>query len=211
MKTDTLFPDKATCLRQVNKFPKKDSDLLEEIWKSLVQQHNTTVLQTVEPKVVRRLSAWQAYRNQRSQRNDHFLSKLAGTKAVTNSLFKLVDATQSGSLHSVISFEKEMELLYNFLKQHMLEHGYARIVTVSKALLMIAGFSLGLDTKILTRLRTVNPNLVAASGVWPFCLYQEHLRFIADQQLAWERLNGRMSDLSPGVPIGQIMDRILWT
>lgn len=98
-------------------------------------------------------------------------------------MFKLVDVTnRSGSLRYVVQLEKEMELVYNFLKEHMLEHAPARIVTVSKALLMVAGFSPGFDTRVLEAIGKANPYILAAPGVWPFCLYKEHLEFMAGQQ-----------------------------
>jgi len=206
-----LFPDKSVCVSRVNRFARREDRLLKQIWNPIVQGHNAVALRKAETDVVYNLNRWQAYRNQHGQANVRFLSDLTRSKAVTNSLFKLVDATESGRLCSILYHDKELELVYDFLKEHMLQGAYARIVTVSKALLMIAGFSVGFDTKILDKLRVANPNLVAASGVWPFCLYRGHLQFIADQQSAWERRNGSMQALLPDVPIGQIMDRILWT
>jgi hypothetical protein len=137
---------------------------------------------------------------------------LAKIKAVRESLFRLVDVTyRSGSLRSILRLGSDIEAVYEFLKARMLRNVPARIVTVSKALLMIGGFSPGFDTNVLAAIRKSNPYILAASGVWPYCLFQEHLEFLASQQTAWEKQNGRMKDLRPGVPIGQIMDRILWS
>ena len=86
----------------------------------------------------------------------------------------------------------------------------ARIVTVSKALLMISGFTPALDSVVLARIKKSNPNMLSCPGVWPFCLYYETLQFVSSEQRAWEDVNGPMSELLPGVPIGQLMDRILW-
>lgn len=93
----------------------------------------------------------------------------------------------------------------------MLQNGTpARIVTVSKALLMISGFTLGFDSVVLQRIKKSNPNMLACSGVWPFCLFLETLQYVASEQSAWEHDNGLMSELLPAVPIGQVMDRIIW-
>ena len=211
-----LFPDIAKGRRKIKQFETKDPRSFKELplfWNRLVTEQTPEMLKSLEPDIISLLSSWHAYRNQPAPHSNDFLTKLVEDPSKRDNLFSLVNvANTSASLSDILNRRKEMESVYNFLNESMLEHGVpARIVTVSKALLMVAGFSIGFDGIALKILKKANPSLLACPGVWPFDLYHEHLTFVADQQSSWETKNGKMGELIPGTPIGQIMDRIIWT
>ena len=145
--------------------------------------------------------------------NDGFLQQLSEDQSTVAALSTIInDYRMTTSMATILQHREAIETIYTFLKSCMLQNGTpARIVTVSKALLMVAGFTLAFDSVILQRIKKSNPNMLACSGVWPFCLFLETLQFVASEQSSWEQDNGQMSDLLPAVPIGQVMDRILWS
>jgi hypothetical protein len=107
MRNNLLFPNKTTCVRRIKNFEKYDAAELEAIWRVIVT-HQDSTMRLIEQRVVHMLGRWQAYRNQRSPRNEHFLTKLVNNKHVRECLFRLVNAVeQSNSLHSVLRLEKE--------------------------------------------------------------------------------------------------------
>lgn len=207
-----LFPNRTTALRQIGNFPEEDANSLAFIWQTLSNRPLQDAICDVQPQVTTLLRHWKAYRNQPSPRNDSFLEELSHHQATLDALSVILNATRdTTNLTSILHHRESIELVYNFLKCHMLQGGIpARIVTVSKALLMVSGFSVGLDSFLRNRIKSSDSNMLTCSGVWPFCLYFETLNFVAREQAAWEHHSGLMSALQPAVPIGQLMDRILW-
>jgi hypothetical protein len=207
-----LFPSRTQCVRNIRGFPESDASELAEIWQALGQSATEGTLIQLGPKVLHLLRRWQAYRNQPSPRNESFIQELVQDSQTLEALSTLIQSSRTTtSLASILGHRQEIERVYNFLKEHMLQDRTpARIVTVSKALLMLAGFTPALDSVVLDRIKKSNPNLLACPGVWPFCLYYETLQFVSSEQTIWEGANGPISKLLAGVPIGQMMDRILW-
>ena len=207
-----MFPKKARCRRKIEQF-QEQAPSLDEIW-SLIQKspNKTDTLKEVESRTVTLLGLWGAYRYRHGPRNERFLTQLFSHKHVANAFFEIVSVTKrTGRLHSILKHEDAINALYDFMKCSIFSAKEpARIVTVSKALLMVAGFSVGLDSSVLEKIKLANPYALACPGVWPFCLYFETLEFLADQQEIWESKYGPMVNLCPGVPIGQVMDRVLW-
>lgn len=133
---------------------------------------------------------------------------------VRNAWLRIVEVTEiTGKLSSILTEEDSIQRVYNQLERSIFlaKDEPARIVTVSKALLMIAGFTPGLDSNVLRAIHRANPFMLACPGVWPFCLYGETLRYLASEQDEWEKENGSMISLDKavGTSIGQIMDKIL--
>ncbi len=207
-----LFPSRTHCVKNIQSFPETDSTQLTQIWQAMGDQHLQWRASGVQEHVVGLLRRWQAYRNQPAPRNDGFLEQLSEDQAIVDALSTIInDVRKTTSLSAILQQKEAIETLYTFLKSHMLRDGTpTRIVTVSKALLMISGFTLAFDSVVLQQIKKSNSNMIACSGVWPFCLFLETLQFVACEQSAWEHDNGPMSELLPAVPIGQIMDRILW-
>ncbi len=208
-----LFPDKTECVRLINKWEKdfvNDATSLSKIRNQLYQTHSASSIEGVQPDALRLVGKWGGYRYKHGGRNDNVFASLASDTSIVGSLFDVIDVTKTSSLDSILKRRNSIENIYNFLKDNMLRNGKARIVTVSKALLMLAGFAPALDSQVLEKLHQSNPDLLTCSGVWPFCLYFETLQFIAEEQKKWEAKNGPMGSLEPAIPIGQVMDRILW-
>jgi hypothetical protein len=207
-----LFPSRTQCIKNIQCFPETDATRLAQIWTALVNEPLTLQIVEVQDQILALLRRWKAFRNQPAPRNDRFLQELTEDQTVVDALAIIINAARtSTSLAAILENEKAIETTYNFLKYHMLQNGTpTRIVTVSKALLMISGFTLAFDSEVLKRIKKSNSNMLTCSGVWPFCLFLETLQFIATEQSAWEQDNGRMIELIPSVPIGQVMDRILW-
>lgn len=207
-----LFPNRIQCLRNIQRFPRKDAVQLAGIWSKLRDSITPDAISPLQSDVLVLLKRWQAYRNQPSPRNDCFLEELFEDSSTRTAFSEVVQKTSTTTrLLSILERKDAIATVYTFLKDRMLrDHGPARIVTVSKGMLMICGFTPAFDSVVLNRIRQYNRNLLAHPGVWPFSVFQEILEFLAAEQQAWEDRNGPMSDLLPGVPIGQLMDRILW-
>ena len=77
-------------------------------------------------------------------------------------------------------------------------------------MLVLLGCTVGFDSKVREAIAIANPNLDVPYGVWTFEHFINVQLYIADEQVKWETSNGLMANLLPGVPIGQIMDRILF-
>ncbi len=208
----SLFPNRRRCIRNINAFPETDAAELAQIWQALGNQHVHRQVIEVEQQILVLLNRWQAFRNQRAPRNDGFLQQLSENQPVVQALSTIIDSTRATtSLATILQQRESIETVYNFLQSNLLQHQIpARIVTVSKAFLMISGFTPAFDSVILERMRRSTPDVLARPGVWPFCVFLETLEFVAREQSVWEQENGRMSELLPAVPIGQVMDRILW-
>ena len=207
-----LFPSRAQCVRNIRQFPQRDASELAEIWQAFGRLPTQDFLIELEGKVSRLLRRWQAYRNQPSQRNERFLQELVHDTQTWEAFSTLVQSSRAATnLTAALEQKDAIETVYDFLKGHMLQNRIpARIVTVTKVLLMVLGFTPAFDSVVLKQIKKANPNVLACPGVWPFCLYYETLQYVSNEQVSWEARNGRMSELLPGVPIGQIMDRILW-
>jgi len=217
-----IFPKKTESRRLLRQYCSASErarircERLKRIWRQIAERHSRKVLLQIQPEVLSNLGRWQAYRYRYGPRNETFLKDL-GNSPSRYALFRLVTVTHtSGSLHAVLKEKSALETVYEFLKKKMiLEEKPARIVAISKALLMIGGFSPGFDSAVSQVIKSHNPYLLICPGVWPFCVYYEALQFLADEQNSWEKKNGPMLDLlsqseKGNVPIGQIMDRILW-
>lgn len=208
-----LFPNLTTIRRRIRSFPNNDSIVLSEIWDLLGQ--NQIDVHSVQEKILRTLRRWQAYRNQIGQKNENFVEQMFANQEISESLFNLINISRNNySLNYILNtYEGDIDKIFNWLVHNMfLNDVPARIVTVSKTLLMLSGFSLALDSVVLKLIHNENKFLLCCSGVWPYCLYSETLKFVAQEQIAWEQhYNLSMNQLLPNVPIGQIMDRALWS
>lgn len=214
-----LFPNPQQCQSRLNRFPPKDAEALRGIRKHLTNGFNNdnllASLADVQTDVLRTLGRWGAYRNQGGSRNTHFLEALIANDPIGSAFSTVFGATlQTTDLALLLNEHRTaIDQLYHFLRTSMLlDQVPARIVTISKALWVITGFSVGLDSRVLKKIKMAKPYALTCPGVWPFCLYWETLEIIASEQQVWEHQYGRpLSELLPGVPIGQVMDRILWT
>lgn len=164
--------------------------------------------------IVRRLGNWHAFRYRHSELNRKFLSVL-DIPEVKNAWLRIVEVTEeTRKLSSILKEEDSIQRVYDHLERSIFlaKDEPARIVTVSKTLLMIAGFTPGLDSNVLRAIHRANPFMLACPGVWPFCLYDETLRYIASEQDKWEKENGSMIalDKAVGTSIGHITDKILF-
>ncbi len=207
-----LFPSIDECRSAINRFPVDESQTLNEIHQHLIANNNGQGLLDVEPKVFRLLRRWRAFRGQPGEKNEHFISALIDNAQFINAFFEVFNATtMASSLNQVLEHSQSIEVIYNAIKGTLLiGEAPARIVAVSKSLLMLAGFTVGFDSRVFERMRLANEYLLTCSGVWPFCLYFETLKFFAGELDTWQETNEPMTNLLPGVPVGQIMDRILW-
>jgi hypothetical protein len=209
---EMLFPDIHIFQNRIINFPQRDSEILNELWNLLSQ--NPINIQLVQEKILRTLRRWQAYRNQQGQKNEHFVQQMFNNPEICNSILSLINTSRNNySLnHILTNNENDIEKIFNWLVQNLfLDNIPARIVTVSKALLMLCGFSIALDSVVLKLIHRENKFLLTCSGVWPFCLYSNTLKFISQEQINWEaHYNQQMSNLINNTPIGQIMDRGLW-
>ena len=207
-----LFPNIEQCQLAIQQFPEDQAQALHGIHQHLIQNRTNQGLIDIEGKVLRLLGGWGAFRGQRARRNEHFLQALVRNEQAVTSLFHVLDlSANNGGLTAILDHHQRIQPLYDSLTSVLLMNEVpARIMTVSKSLLMLTGFTVGFDSRVLLRIRQANPFVLTCPGVWPFCLFLETLRFIASEQDEWERANGPMSGLLQGVPIGQIMDRILW-
>jgi hypothetical protein len=207
-----LFPNIEQCQLAIHNFPQDQAQILNGVFHDLVQNGNNQALLDVETRVVRLLKRWNAHRGQRAPLNVNFVQSLIQNDQAVASLFEIVNVTSNTtSLNLILGHEQSIRLLYDSLKALLLSNDVpARIMTVSKCLLMLTGFTVGLDTRVRKKIQQAYPYALTCSGVWPFYLYLETLKLIAIQQDEWQQHNGSMSNLLPGVPIGQIMDRILW-
>ncbi len=210
-----LFPNPERCARNIQAFQRKyprDVAQLSELWQALSAQQTPDVFENVQPAFIKLLGRWQGYRNQLTK-NAGILTELAENNAVLAALTDLICLVQrTSSLSEILERKESIRVLFDFLKYNLLQrHVPARIVTVSKSMLMLSGFSVGFDSKVLQQIKRASPYALAVSGVWPFCLYFDMLEYIASEQQAWETQYARsMQALLPNVQIGQVMDRILW-
>ncbi|MCL4540324.1 MAG: hypothetical protein M1378_12150 [Bacteroidetes bacterium] len=210
-----LFPSRKHCAQNIRAFHKKnpnDVSDLSTLWQKLTREQTPDTLSDAQGDLLKLLKRWQAYRNQPSRRNEAVLEDLLKNQGALTALRDLIQATQATSdLTRILEHKTQINAVFDFFKARSLQDDVpARIVTVSKAMLMTCGFTVGLDSKVLGRIRKANPYLLACPGVWPSCLYFETLQYIANEQRMWEEENGPMHDLLEGFPIGQIMDMILW-
>lgn len=208
-----LFPKPKICKSRIENFPNMDSVVLAEIWDLLGQ--NRIDVHSIQEKILKTLRRWQAYRNQIGTKNEKFVEQIFANQEILDSLFRLISISRIDySLNNILNtHESDIEKIFNWLVHNLfLDDIPARIVTVSKTLLMLSGFSIGIDTVVRRLIHIENNFLLTCSGVWPSCLYIDTLKFIAQEQIAWEQnYNQPMNVLLPNVPIGQIMDRILWS
>jgi hypothetical protein len=207
-----LFPTPEICKTRIINFPKKDSEILVKIWDMLNNNHID--VRSVQENVLRTLRRWQAYRNQQGQKNENFIEQIFNNKTISNSFHNLINVSRNCySLNNILKTnESDIEKIFIWLVQNLfLNNVPARIVTVSKTLLMLSGFSVALDSVVLKLIHDENKFLLTCSGVWPFCLYLDTLKFISQEQIDWEqKYNQQMIFLLTNTPIGQIMDRVLW-
>lgn len=214
-----LFPEKSKCEKKIEKFNKgiktsKDSQDLEYVFGQMLRYQNAATLFDVQPIVLNLLGRWGAYRYKPANKaNKHFLEFLASKDSIVTTLFDIVNlVAKANELQEILKSKRHIEQIYNFLRESLLLGEIpARIVTVSKTMLIITGLSPGLDSRVLKAIKLSTPQALACPGVWSFHLYFEHLEFVAKEQIEWEKSCGSMRKLLPDIPIGQIMDRILWT
>ena len=210
-----LFPSRKHCAQNIRAFHKKnpnDVSDLSTLWQKLTKEQTPDTLTDAQGDLLKLLKRWQAYRNQPSRRNEAVLENLLEDQGALTALRDLIHTTQATSdLTRILEHKAQINAVFDFFKAYSLQDGVpARIVTVSKAMLMTCGFTVGLDSKVLERIRQANPYSLTCPGVWPFCLYFETLQYIAYEQRMWEEENGSMNHLLECLPIGQIMDMILW-
>jgi hypothetical protein len=208
-----LFPDLDIAQNRIVNFPTRDSEVLANMW-GLLDNENPD-LEGLQNKLSSTLRRWQAFRNQIGQKNEHFISAIFSNPNLSNSLRSIINTSKEHySLEYILNHsEQDIKIMYDWLVRNLFSTDTpARIVTVSKTLLMLTGFSIALDSVVLKLIKRENKYLPCCSGVWPFCLFLECLQFVASEQIKWERDNKiEMKTLLPNVPIGQIMDRMLWT
>lgn len=224
----SLFPEPNECRKRLERFSNNwpgNVRLLNEIHSQItnaisqnLQQRGHTLI-GINENVLRLLQSWSAFRNS-GQRNDNFLPDVVAVDDGVNIgiIYEITRTTNehadsSDSLGKILDERHGgIEKVYNCFREKLLFHNpRARIVTISKALLIICGFAVGFDTKVNKAINNSKIEAFAASGVWPFWMYFENLKAVAEEQTRWERrYDEKMCDLLPGTPIGQIMDRILW-
>ena len=148
-----LFPNLTICRKRINNFPTKDSDILSELWKLLGQ--NQIDVPLVQEKILKTLRSWQEYRNQPGQKNENFVVQILDNREISNSFYKLINISRID--HSLIQIlnenENDIDIIYTWLVHNLFLYGIpSRIVTVSKTLLMLTGFSLALDSVVLRQI-----------------------------------------------------------
>jgi hypothetical protein len=220
-----LFPNKSKCEVLIKQFEsrkktKRDCDELAKLWGIMVglREDSSQQFPEVQDRVSKMLGRWNAFRPySREERKVDFLKPLDEDRETKEALRQIIQRTQeTEDLSEVLEKERgSIERLYNFLQHAFLINSKpARIVTVSKALLMLCGFSPGFDSNVLRALKQSNRDLLACPGVWPFCVYFEALKYIADEQKFWEQSEGcpltALRSNYQCVPIGQLIDRILF-
>jgi len=222
-----LFPEPTECRRRLGDFSEKWPEnvrLLNEIHRKITDaidqdvQQKRQILSDINRDVLGLLQRWSAFRGG-GRKNENFLPDVVAVDGGVNVeiIYEIARTTNEheDSLGEILNERQDgIKKVYNcFREKLLLNNPRARIVAISKALLIICGFSVGFDTERVNK--AINNSKIeafAAPGVWPFWMYFGNLKAVAEEQTRWEsRYNERMCDLLTGTPIGQIMDRILWT
>lgn len=220
-----LFPSISVCKNKIKKFPAmEDYGFYSELKKASKNEEKLKAkLCEISEKFVKRLGDWGAYRNQPDrERNENFLNDVSKFQMFLYSLSKLIDLTSR--YKNLLKFQEHelatsyLEDIYDKLRDHLFKNKKpARIVTLSKAILLLTGIGPAFDSIVLSKINNSNPDLLAVPGVWPFCLYDEIMYYIAEQQDIWEYKNKmKMTDLVKNIQnrcsltLGQIINIILW-
>lgn len=212
-----LFPEPQECQQRIIAWDQKSKGrevaALGHIQQCLRDNQSTKGLISVQQSVVATLGRWQAVRGRKGVHiNRRFIEDFAENSNNVKLFFEIFNIVRNSSdLSEILQHRESLKQLYDEINTILLcDNVSPYIVTTSKTLLILLGLNVGVDKRVRNALKSKFPQF-AIHGVWEFDLFYELLKYLSQEARDWrERYNMPITGLIPGVPVGQIMDRILF-
>lgn len=217
----SLLPPPNTCADRINDFNRgitqkrtKKDDADYGVLIGLVRGGLVAGQGRIQQELFRMLGSFQAFRNQPAPKNWNFVALLAQAPAALadfNTLFASV--WKCVRLSTLLSERRrELRTAYDFTQRTILIEPKGRIVTVSKALMMLTGCTPAYDESVLKCLKQIyGGHSWLSPGQWTCDQFIEVLSLIAADVDSWERIHGRpLISLEPIRPIGIVVDKVLF-
>lgn len=215
-----LFPDPKICNNKINDYNKgisqnrtaRDNCDYLTLFKLIgdeISDKNSTL---ISHNLIRMLGSFQAYRNQPAKRNLKFIDDLLNNQNVLRSFNRLIQARiKNNNLDDMLkNHNRAFKDAYNFTRENILMLPVGRIVTVSKALMMLIGINPALDQKNIERINE-HMEIKIKPGQWSYNEFKEVLVFINNEIKKWEKqYNKFFASLENNMPVGVIMDKVLF-